>query len=73
MDVLFQLMDIIRTEILEKLTIPGLGISWWKFSIYLLILSVVVTVLINAVKVSGSSAGKSARRRSHSDKEEEGE
>ncbi len=71
MDTLFSLMDTIRTQILEQLEIPGLGISWWKFCIYLLIISVVVTVLINAVKVSGSSAGKSARRR-HDD-EEKGE
>lgn len=46
MQVLFDLMDTIRTEILENLMIPGLGISWWKFSIYLLIITVVVTVLI---------------------------
>lgn len=72
MQVLFDLMDTIRTEILENLMIPGLGISWWKFSIYLLIISVVVTVLINAVKVSGSNAGKSARRR-HIDDDEKGE
>lgn len=55
MDSLFQIMQTIRTEILEKFTIPGLGISYWKFCIYLLIIGVVVTVLVNGVRVSGGA------------------
>lgn len=55
---LFDIMTLIREKILEKLIIPGLDISWWKFSIYLLIIGVVVTVLINGVRISsGKAAG----------------
>lgn len=49
---LFEIMTMIREQILETFSIPGLGISYWKFCIYLLIIGVVVTVLINGVRVS---------------------
>lgn len=55
MDMLFEIMTTIRTQILETFTIPGLGISYWKFCIYLLIIGVVITVLINGVRVSGGA------------------
>lgn len=57
----FDLMTMVREDILEKLIIPGLGISWWKFSVYLLIIGVVVTVLVNGVRVSSSRAASSSR------------
>lgn len=57
MQALFEIMTVVREKILETTIIPGLGISWWKFSIYLLIIGVVVTVLINGVRVSSSKAG----------------
>ena len=50
------LMNTIREEILEKFIIPGIGISYWKFLIYLAVAGVVITVLINSVRYS-SSAG----------------
>lgn len=69
MDTLFTMLNTIRTQILEGLTIPGLGISWWQFSLILLVMGIVVKVLINAVRVSGSNASHSARyRSSHEDK-----
>lgn len=61
MEALFQIMQTIRTEILETFTIPGLGISYWKFCIYLLIIGVVVTVLVNGVRVSGGELATSNR------------
>lgn len=58
MDSLYELLTMIREDVLEKVVIPGLGISYWKFCIYLLIIGVVVTVLINGVRISsGREAG----------------
>lgn len=64
MESLFEIMTLVREEILETTIIPGLGISWWKFSIYLLIIGVVVTVLINGVRVSSSKAARGSKNSS---------
>ena len=55
------LMNTIREELLEKFILPGIGISYWKFLIYLAVAGVVITVLINSVRYSVSSV--------HSDKD----
>lgn len=65
----YWLMETIREEIMEKFIIPGLGISYWKFLIYLLIVGVVATVLINGVRVSSSNAVKASSKK-HSEKED---
>lgn len=48
------LMNTIREELLEKFILPGIGISYWKFLIYLAVAGVVITVLINSVRYSVS-------------------
>jgi len=64
------LMNTVRTEILEKFIIPGIGISYWKFLIYLAVAGVVITVLVNGVKVSSGNAAKASRDKSQAKKEE---
>lgn len=53
---LFWILNYIREELLEKFILPELDISYWKFLIILAMVSVVVAVLINSVRVSGSAA-----------------
>lgn len=74
MQSLFDIMTMVREDILEKLIIPGIGISWWKFSIYLLIIGVVVMVLVNGVRVSSGRAASSGRQnaRPRDDSEDDG-
>lgn len=55
MDTLLELLTYIRVELLEKVYIPGLGISYWHFLIYLAVASVVVTVLVNGVRLGHRS------------------
>lgn len=52
----WSLMNTIRTDLLEKFIIPGIGISYWKFLIYLAVAGVVITVLINAVRYTASES-----------------
>lgn len=61
MDTLFTMLNTIRTQVLEYLTIPGLGISWWQFCLILLTMGIVIKVLLNAVTVSGSSLASRGR------------
>lgn len=66
MGFLFKLLKDIREKILEKIIIPGIDISWWEFVLGLIVVSILVTVLINAVKVTGDNAfggGHVARER----------
>lgn len=64
MDIYFDLIELVRTEILEQFMIPGLGISWWRFAIYMALATIVVVALVNAVRVtSGKAAGHSYARR----------
>lgn len=64
MDIYFDLIELVRTEILEQFMIPGLGISWWRFAIYMALATVVVVALVNAVRVtSGKASGQSYARR----------
>lgn len=69
MDTLFTMLNTIRTQILEYLTIPGLGISWWQFCLILLTMGIIIKVLVNVVRVSGSGAAHSGRYRSRHDSE----
>lgn len=55
MDWFLNMLNVIRERILEALVIPGLGISWWHFCIIILVLGIVITALINAVRVSSGS------------------
>lgn len=55
LDNIFWLLELVRTRILEAFILPDLNISYWEFLIYSAIVGVVVTVLINGVKVSGSA------------------
>lgn len=48
------LLKLVRTEILEGLTLPELDISYWDFCIILAVVGIVATVLINSVRISGS-------------------
>jgi len=57
------LMNLVRTEILEGLILPELNISYWEFCIYLAVVGVVATVLINSVRVGGGAVASSARKR----------
>lgn len=61
MDYFLEVMEIIRTHILEKFILPGIGVSYWSFLIGLLVAGIVITVLINAVRASSSSAERSSR------------
>lgn len=61
------IMNYVREEILEKFILPEIGISYWEFCIYLAIAAIVITLLINSIKVSsqkGQSAGKSNKNSS---------
>lgn len=49
------LMKLVRTEILEGLTLPELEISYWDFCIILAVVGIVATVLINSVRISGAA------------------
>lgn len=51
---LIWILKTIREELLEKFMLPELNISYWDFCIYLAMAAIVITVLINSVKVSGS-------------------
>ena len=60
---IYWLLNYVRENILEKFMLPELNISYWDFCIYLAIAGVVIVVLINAVRVSGSSAISNSERR----------
>lgn len=60
------LIKIIRVNVLEKFILPGLETSYWSFFIGLAIAAIVITVLINTVRigsVSYSSSKERARQR----------
>lgn len=61
MEWFLNMLHVIREQILEGLVIPGLGISWWHFCIIILVLGIVITALINAVRVSSSASVSYAR------------
>lgn len=56
MDIYFDLIEQVRTQILEEFIIPGLGISWWRFAIYMALATIVVVALVNVVRVTGVKA-----------------
>lgn len=57
------ILKTVRTELLEKFIIPDLNISYWDFCIYLLIVGVVATVLINSVSVAGGKAASVGKQK----------
>lgn len=61
LDNIFWLLELVRDQILKKFIIPDLDISYWEFCIYGALVAVVVTVLVNAVKVSGSGSAYSSK------------
>ena len=56
-------MNFVRENILEEFVLPELNISYWEFLIYLALVGVVATVLVNGVRVGGGAAASSARKR----------
>jgi len=70
-DNLLYILKYIRENLLEKFNIPGLEMSYWEFLIMLAIVGIVITVLINAVQVSGSSAVKQSKINSFKRKEKD--
>ena len=53
----------VRENILEQFIIPDLNISYWDFCIYLLIVGLVATVLVNSVRgISGRAASSEKQR-----------
>ena len=61
------LMNYVRENILEKFILPELEISYWEFLIYLAIVGVVATVLINSVQISGNSSFNAKRESEYRD------
>ena len=64
MDIYFDLISLVRTEILEKFMIPGLGISWWRFAVYMALASIVVVALVNVIKVTADRPNVERHQRS---------
>lgn len=54
----------IRVDILDKFVIPGLGVTYWDFVIGCAIAAVVITVLINTVRIGTVSYSNSRSRNS---------
>ena len=60
----FSFMKMLRVDILDKFEIPGIGVTYWDFLIGLAITAIVLTVLVNTVRigtVNYSSKGKGDR------------
>lgn len=66
-DFFLELLKSIRTDILQKFLLPGLGnLSYWAYLLGLLVVAIVVTVLVNVVRsghVSHSPGRTSNQRR----------
>lgn len=69
LDNLFYILNTVREEILEGFIIPQLGLSYWEFLCLLAIVGIVITVLVNSVRVSGSAAVNQSKRNSFKRKE----
>lgn len=59
----FSFMKMLRVDILDKFEIPGIGVTYWDFLIGLAITAIVLTVLVNTVRIgsvnySNSKNGK---------------
>lgn len=46
-----EMLKTLRTELLEKFVLPEVGVSYWKYVIGLAIAAVVITVLVNVVRI----------------------
>lgn len=47
----FSLLKMLRVDILDKFELPGIGVTYWDFLIGLAITAVVLTVLVNTVRI----------------------
>lgn len=74
MDNLFYIMNTVRDSILESFIIPGLGISYWKFIIYMAFAAIVIVALVNKLPISfaGQSMAESADRARQAKSREKG-
>lgn len=69
----FELMGIVRTQILESFILP-MGISYWKFIIYMAFAAIVIVALVNKLPISmagRSMAENASKNRQRQDKEED--
>lgn len=67
----FELMGIVRTQILESFILP-MGISYWKFIIYMAFAAIVIVALVNKLPISmagRSMAENASKNRQRQDKE----
>lgn len=64
-----ELLTKVRTEILEKFILPELGVSYWKFVIGLALAAVVITVLVNVVRIGtvNYSFSKGEKKQKHNE------
>lgn len=68
----FEIMEIVRTQVLEGFQLP-IGISYWKFIIYMAFAAIVIVALVNKLPISmaGRSMSENAsRNRSHKEEKE---
>ena len=69
----FELMGIVSTQILESFILP-MGISYWKFIIYMAFAAIVIVALVNKLPISmagRSMAENASKNRQRQDKEED--
>ena len=70
----FSIMETVREEILESFVLP-IGISYWKFIIYMAFAAIVIVALVNKLPISfaGRSISENAsrNRRQRKGKEED--
>ncbi len=54
-------LNMLRVDILDRFEIPGIGVSYWDFIIGCAIASIVITVLINTVRIGSVNYANSKR------------
>lgn len=47
---LFYILNEVREKIFERFILPGLNISYWSFLIWIAIIGMVITLLVNSVR-----------------------
>lgn len=62
------LLYMIRTQILEKFILPHMNISYWQFAIGLAVAAVVITVLVNVVRIGSASSSTKENSRPFKDR-----
>lgn len=56
------LLKMLRVDVLDKFVIPTLGVTYWDFIIALALSAVVLTVLVNTVRIGMVTYSHSADR-----------